>query len=292
MTDYAISIATVIGIQALLTLGLNVQFGLTGIVNFGHVAFYAIGAYASAILTAQGVAIPVAILAGMVAATLASVVLGLGTLRLREDYFAIVTLGFAEALRLVVLNASAVTRGPFGIPGIPRPLEGLVASASYAGLYLVVVAAILLVALVLCMRIAGSPLGRTLRAIRDEPDAAMAVGKNPLRFRLIALLWGAALAALAGSLWAHYVTFVAPQQFTAEITFYAWIAMIVGGLGSMIGGVVGTAIVVVLVEGTRFLSDVFPWIDAPRLAAVRQMLVGIGLIALTVREYRRGSIPE
>jgi branched-chain amino acid transport system permease protein len=93
---------------------------------------------------------------------------------------------------------------------------------------------------------------------------------------------------LAGSLWAHYVTFVAPQQFTAEITFYAWIAMIVGGVGSMIGGVVGTAVVVLLVEGTRFLSDAVPWIDAPRLAALRQIVVGIGLIALTVREYRRG----
>jgi branched-chain amino acid transport system permease protein len=212
----------------------------------------------------------------------------LSTLRLREDYFAILTLGFAEALRLVTLNASSITRGPFGIPGIPRPFADLVGSASYAAVYLAMVVAILLVALFLCIRIAGSPLGRTLRAIRDEPDAAMAVGKNPLWFRLIALLWGAALAALAGSLWAHYVTFVAPQQFTAEITFYAWIAMIVGGVGSMIGGVVGTAVVVLLVEGTRFLSDAVPWIDAPRLAALRQIVVGIGLIALTVREYRRG----
>jgi branched-chain amino acid transport system permease protein len=283
--DYLVAIATIVGVQILLTLGLTFHYGLTGLVNFGHVAFYALGAYASAILTLAGVPVLLAMAAGVAIAVLASLLLGLATLRLREDYFAIVTLGFSEVLRLLLLNARDLTRGPLGIPGIPRPLQGMF-GGSYHVFYMAVVVVAMLLAFVLCDVLARSPFGRTLRAIRDDDQAAAALGKNVLAFRLVSLGWGAGLAAVAGSLWAHYITYVVPDQFTPEITFYAWMAMIIGGPGSTRGALWGTAILVVVLEGTRFAKDVLPMIDEPKLAALRQVVIGLGLIVLTV--YGRG----
>ncbi len=288
MTDYLIALATIAGIQVLLTLGLTLHYGTTGLVNFGHVAFYALGAYSSALLTLAGVPFLLAMAFGVVLAVLASALVGVATLRLREDYFAILTLGFSELLRLLLLNAREITRGALGIPGVPRPwthVPGVPDHVAYLGLVLVAV----LVAFALSAILARSPLGRTLRAIRDDDQAAMALGKDVLRFRLTSLGWGAGLAAVAGSLWAHYVTYVVPDQFTPEITFYTWMAMIIGGPGSTRGAVWGTAILVVVLEGTRFAKDLFPMLDAPRLAALRQIVIGLGLIVMTVYVRKLGG---
>jgi branched-chain amino acid transport system permease protein len=288
VSDYALALATISCVQILLVLGLNIQFGLTGLVNFGQVAFYAIGAYTSALLTVAGVPALPAAMAGVVLAVLASGLVGLSTLRLREDYFAILTLGFSEAVRLFLLNARGVTNGPIGLSGVPRPLAGLVRgheALAYFGLVAVAAG----VAFVLCRVLARSPLGRTLRAVRDDDQAAMALGKDVLAFRLIAFGWGAALASVSGSLWAHYVTYVVPDQFTPEVTFYAWMAMIIGGPGSMRGAVLGTIGLVAVLESTRFARDVFPRLDATSLAAARQIVIGLGLILLTVYVRRLGG---
>jgi branched-chain amino acid transport system permease protein len=288
VTEYLVAIATIVGIQVLLTLGLTLHYGTTGLVNFGHVAFYALGAYASALLTPAGVPFLVAMAVGVVLAVLASALVGVATLRLREDYFAILTLGFSELLRLLLLNARELTRGALGIPGIPRPwthLPGVPDHVAYLGLVLIAV----VLAFVLSAVLTRSPLGRTLRAIRDDDQAAMALGKDVLRFRLTSLAWGAGLAAVAGSLWAHYVTYVVPDQFTPEITFYTWMAMIIGGPGSTRGAVWGTAILMVVLEGTRFAKDVIPMLDAPRLAALRQIVIGLGLIVMTVYVRKLGG---
>lgn len=289
MLDYLVALATIIGVQVLLTLGLNFHFGLTGLVNFGHVAFYALGAYASALLTLHGVGFLPAILAGMALAVAASLLVGAATLRLREDYFAILTLGFSELVRLILLNARGLTQGALGLPGIPRPFAAAVTGRGYAWLYLGLVALAAALAVVLCQVLARSPLGRTLRAVRDDDQAAMALGKNVLAFRLTALGWGAALAAVAGSLWAHYVTYVVPDQFTPEVTFYAWMAMIVGGPGSTLGAVLGTTGLVAVLESTRFVKDVVPVLDDAKLAALRQIAIGLGLIVLTVYVRRPGE---
>ncbi|HEY7521625.1 MAG TPA: branched-chain amino acid ABC transporter permease [Methylomirabilota bacterium] len=288
MTEYLIAIATIVGIQILLTLGLTLHYGITGLVNFGHVAFYALGAYASALLTLAGAPFVVAMLVGVALAVAASLLVGTATLRLREDYFAILTLGFSELLRLLLLNARELTRGALGIPGIPRPWRALPGVPDHVA-YLLLVLVAVAIAFVLSEILARSPLGRTLRAIRDDDQAAMALGKDVLRFRLTALAWGAGLAAVAGSLWAHYVTYVVPDQFTPEITFYTWMAMIIGGPGSMRGAVWGTAVLFVVLEGTRFAKDVMPMLDAPRLAALRQIVIGLGLIVLTVYLRKLGG---
>ena len=288
MTDYLIALATIVGIQVLLTLGLTLHYGTTGLVNFGHVAFYALGAYASALLTLAGTPFLAAMAVGVVLAVAASALVGAATLRLREDYFAILTLGFSELLRILLLNAREVTRGALGIPGIPRPWARLAGVPDHMA-YLALVALAVVVAFALSAILARSPLGRTLRAIRDDDQAAMALGKDVLAFRLTSLAWGAGLAAVAGSLWAHYVTYVVPDQFTPEITFYTWMAMIIGGPGSMRGAVWGTAILMVVLEGTRFAKDVVPMLDAPRLAALRQIVIGLGLIVMTVYVRKLGG---
>ena len=288
MTEYLVAIATIIGIQALLTLGLNLHYGLTGLVNFGHVAFYALGAYSSALLTLAGFPPLAGVAAGVALAVLASLVIGTATLRLREDYFAILTLGFSELLRLILVNARSVTQGTTGLPGVPQPLRAAF-GAQYHWAYLAAVAAVLAVGFALCEVIARSPLGRTLRAVRDDEHAAASLGKDVLSFRLTALAVGAALAAVAGSLWAHYVTYVVPDQFTPEVTFYTWMAMIVGGPGSTRGALLGTAALYLVLEGTRFAKDVVPAVDGPKLGALRQIIIGLGLVALTVWFRRVGA---
>jgi branched-chain amino acid transport system permease protein len=290
MLDYLVALLTIAAIQALLVLGLNFQYGLTGLVNFGVAGFYAIGAYATAILTMAGWPWPAALAAGVASGALASLIVGSSTPRLREDFFAIFTLAFAEFIRLLSLNARPLTRGSLGIADIPRPLTAAFSSAAYSYVFAVLVAATLIVATLLSMRFSSSPLGRTLRAIRDNEAAAQAAGKNPLLFRQYALGWGAVLAALAGSLWAHYITYVVPDQFTAEVTFYSWMAMIIGGVGSLLGSLWGSAVLVALVEGSRFgLTEMLPWLDAPRVAAVRQILIGVALMLLAVYGRRMTS---
>lgn len=288
MSEYLLALATICGVQVLLVLGLNVQFGLTGLVNFGQVAFYAIGAYTSALLTLAGAPALLAAAAGVGLAVLASLIVGLSTLRLREDYFAILTLGFSEAVRLFLLNARELTNGPIGLSGVPRPLA-IFGRGADALSYFALVALGAVLAFALCQALARSPLGRTLRAIRDDDQAAMALGKDVLAFRLTAFGLGAALAAVSGSLWAHYVTYVVPDQFTPEVTFYAWMAMIIGGPGSMRGTVLGTVALVGVLESTRFAKDVFTGLDATRLAATRQIAIGLGLIVLTVYFRRVGT---
>jgi branched-chain amino acid transport system permease protein len=285
VTNYLVSIATVICIQSLLTLSLNFQFGITGIVNCGQVAFFALGSYASAILTTAGYPAALGIVVGVLVAIAAGGVIGLSTLRLREDYFAIMTLGFAEVLRMFARNLGVLTNGPSGIAGIPKLFS--LSGSYYPVEFLALVLVALLIAFGACSVLAASPLGRTLRAVRDDESAAMAIGKNPLQFRLLALVWGASLAAIAGSLWAHYVSYVVPDQFTSDATFYVWMAMMIGGRGSMVGSVAGTVVLFTLLEGSRFLNDMNVHIDASQLASLRQILIGLGLIALIKLERNR-----
>ena len=165
MISYLAAIATLVGIRALLTLGLNVQWGLTGLVNLGIVAFFAVWAYTTGLLTVAGVALPLAWAAAIVLAALAGIVMAMVSLRLREDYLAIVTLGFAEVLRLFLLNEAWLTRGANCVTGIPRPLH-TVFGRHYDLFYLAVVLAAVMLVYGALQRVSRSPFGRVLRAIR------------------------------------------------------------------------------------------------------------------------------
>jgi branched-chain amino acid transport system permease protein len=275
--NYLVAMAILWSFYALLALALNLQWGFAGLVNFGHVAFFAIGAYPSGRLTLAGLPFPVAFAAAAALAAVLGVVVALTTLRLEEDYLAVVTLGFAETVRLVILNETWLTEGARGLPGIPQPLRRRFAGG-YELFYLALVLVVVVLVVVVAERIRTAPFGRVLRAIREDAVVPAAAGKNVPVFRLQAFALGAAVAGMAGSLYAHYLTFLSPDQFDATVTIYAWIAVIVGGSGNNKGVLLGALVLMGLLEGSRFLKDLVPVFSDVRLAAIRLMIVGLLLI--------------
>jgi len=281
MLGYLEAVGTIGGIYALLALGLNLQYGYTGLINFGVVGLFAIGAYASALLSMQGFPFLLDVLAAAVLAALFAWPLGLICLRLRDDYLAVVTLAFAEIVRTVLVSEEWLTSGTRGIPGIPRPFASLPAAtqaAAYLGLVVASVAAVTL----LTRYLVHSPLGRIIQAIRDDEDAVPALGKSPAGFKLVIFAIGAAITGVAGALYAHYLTFISPDQFVPLLTFYVWMAVIMGGAGRVGGAIAGAALLTVFLEGSRFLRDVVPFVSEVQMASLRVAVVGLLLILFTL----------
>ncbi|MEN5081604.1 branched-chain amino acid ABC transporter permease [Bosea sp. TWI1241] len=277
MEAYLLAIGIIALIYVLLSLGLTLQYGLTGLINFGHVGFFAIGAYTSTLLVMNGAPFIVGFAAAALLAGIAAWPIGLVALRLRDDYFAIVTLGFSEVVRIVLTSERWLTQGVQGIPGIPRLFDSLKGTtgqlATFATVLVVTIAAAWMI-----RRIAGSPFGRIIEAIRDNEEAVQALGKDPPRFKIQVLVVGAALAGIAGAFYAHYITYIVPEQYIPLVTFYVWMAVIMGGVGRVSGAVVGSVILVAFLEGSRFIRDVIPGISAVDMASIRIGLVGLLLI--------------
>jgi len=290
MTAYLIAIAILVGIRALLTLGLNVQWGLTGLVNLGVVAFFAIGAYASALLAVGGAPLAAAWPAAVALAALAGAGLALVALRLREDYLAIVTLGFSEVLRLFLLNETWLTRGANGVTAIPRPLHARF-GGHYDLFYLGLVLAAVALVYASLERLRRAPFGRVLRAIREDETVAAVAGKPVFQFKVQAFALGAGIAGLAGILFAHYLAYVEPNMFLPQESLFVWLALILGGSGNNRGALLGSAVLLGLLEGSRFVKDMIPFLTGVRLAAAQQILVGVVLVVLMIRRPE-GLLPE
>lgn len=277
MDAYLLAVGTVVLIYALLAIGLNLQYGETGLINFGHVAFFALGAYASALLALRGWPLPVTFAVAAVVAALAAVPLGLAALRLREDYLAIVTLGFSETVRLVIQEERALTQGVQGLPGIPKLFASTALVRSDVAIFATLLAAVALAAWATHL-LKSSPFGRLLRAIRDNEVAVVALGKDPARYKIRVFMFGAALAGVAGAFYAHFLTFISPDQFVPLVTFYVWMSIILGGVGSVRGALAGTLLLVAFLEGSRFLRDLVPGVAEVQMASVRLAVVGLALI--------------
>jgi len=281
MAAYLVTIGIFTLIYVLLALGLMLQFGLTGLINFGHVGFFAIGAYTSALLTLHGAPLPVGFIAAAVLAALAALPIGLISLRLRDDYFAIATLGFSETVRIVITNWRGLTDGTQGLPGVPPMFPFLPAAAAQwailGTLGLVVLAAIWMIT-----RIVRSPFGRIIQAIRDNEVAVKALGKDPARFKVQVLMLGSALAGLAGAFYGAYITYVVPDQYVPLVTFYVWMAVMLGGAARIAGAVLGSVILMLFLEGTRFVHDFIPAVSDVQMASVRIGMVGLLLILFTI----------
>lgn len=276
MGGYLAAVGTIGGVYALLALGLNLQYGFTGLINFGVVGFFAIGAYASALLALQGIPFALDFAAAAGLAALFAWPLGLICLRLRDDYLAIVTLAFAEIVRTVIISEEWLTSGTRGIPGIPRPFVTSQAA------YLVLVLATVLGATLLTWRLVHSPFGRLIQAVRDDEDAVPSLGKRPSGFKLVVFTIGAAVTGLAGALYAHYLTYISPDQFVPLLTFYVWIAVIMGGAGQIGGAIAGAALLTLFLEGTRFLRDAIPFVSEVQMASLRLAVIGLLLIVFTL----------
>jgi branched-chain amino acid transport system permease protein len=288
MVAYLVAVAIIALIYMLLTIGLNLQYGYTGLINFGVVAFFAIGAYSSALLTLQGWPLAPAFVVAMIAAAIVAYPIGLLSLRLSDDYLAIVTLGFSEVVRLVIQQEGWLTNGVQGLPGIPRMFASL-GVGDYAELATLASLAICnLAAIGIMLHLVRSPYGRLMQAIRDDEVAVNAIGKDPRRLKVQVFMLGSGLGGLAGAFYAHFITYLSPDQFLPLVTFYVWIAMIIGGTGRTTGAVAGSFILMVFLEGSRFARDWIPGVSEVQMASVRLALVGLALILFTI--YRPQGI--
>lgn len=292
MESYLVAILTVAGIYVILALALNLQFGFTGLINFGVVGFYGLGAYASGITTETFHApFAAGLLIAMIVGAIGGASVALLSLRLSGDFLAIVTLGFAETVRLVFNNEDWLTHGPSGFTIMTRPvIEGLSRSAtSMMVLGVIMIAAVLV--FLLMMRLASTPYSRVLRAIREDDLVPATLGKNIFIYRLQVFVIGSALMAGAGSLYAHYVQTITPDNFTTPVAILVWMSVIVGGAGNLIGTVLGTFTVVIIYEGTRFIGPWLTMLDAEQISALRFIVIGIALI-LMIRFRPEGILPE
>lgn len=353
MVGYLVFLTISTAVFALFSLGLNLQWGFTGLINFGHVAFMTLGAYTTVLLSLQGVPLIVAGVAGAAIAALLGLLIGLSTLRLRQDYLAIVTIGVSELIRLLVNNqdlptGNQFTPGAFGLQGYPLPLSNfepnlliklamiglltLIAGLSYwrvwrwianrkavkskgqavgSRLILGIVATLLglviygtgvvalydyanndkaglmlLSLLVLALvffwleSLVRSPWGRVLKAIREDEEVAKALGKNVFWYKLQSLMLGGAIAGFAGALYAWQLTTIYPNNFEPQVTFDAWIMVLLGGAGNNVGAILGAAIYWAYYSITLFVLPAIVPLDEARLGAFRIMIIGLLLMVL------------
>ncbi len=278
MIEYIITVLLIAAIYALFALGLNLEWGFTGLINFGHVAFLAIGAYTTALLSLSGAPLLPSAIAGMALAGLCGALLGIPTLKLREDYLAIVTIGFAEIIRLFLLNEDWLTRGPMGLHGYSRPFEGLI-PGDYNFSLLLFVLVVLVVCYLMLERLIKSPWGRVLKSIREDEDVPASLGKNVFSYKIQSLVLGSTIAGLAGSLLAFYLQYINPRNFMPIETFYAWIMVVLGGSGNNKGTLLGAVILWSFFSGTRFAQGYVP-ISPTQMGALRIMFIGVLLIIL------------
>jgi branched-chain amino acid transport system permease protein len=293
------------GIYTIFALGLQIQFGFTGLLNFGHAAFMAIGAYTMAILVVKGdVPLWAASLIAVGAAMLFGLLIGLPTLRLRADYLAITTIAFAEIIRYIALNESALTGGPQGTvalaggeqigfyntswqafqstlqDSVERVVPGsLGRDPNFTMLLILWVVAIVL--LCIAAYAVRSPWGRVLRSIREDEDAAAALGKDPFNYKLQSLVVGAGIGAIAGLFYAYQFSFFSPPDFAPLTTFFAYVIVILGGIGRVWAVPVAAVIFSVIFAGTRFFTfPPFSYLSSANRAYVRLIIIGLILIGL------------
>ena len=293
---YGLFFLTTAGVYGILALALNMQWGLTGLFNLGIAGFYAVGAYASALLTTPpaaehwgglGLPMPVGVAVAMLASGLLAFVIGAATIRLRSDYLAIATLGIAEIIRLVIKNEMWLTGGVRGIAGVQPPFH---TDNQLVMLAVVVVCLIVLYWLVERARI--SPWGRVMRGIRENEDASMAAGKHVARFRLESFVVGSAFMGLGGALYAHFNGFISPEAFRPLYgTFIIWVMLIAGGSANNFGAMVGTIGVWFVWTMSEMLTDLLPGGLATQAGAVRIFLIGL-LLQVILLARPSGLFPE
>jgi len=274
---YLIHILILMGIYIILAISLNLAMGYTGLLNIGHIAFYAIGAYTSALLTLHfGINFFIALLAGGILAAAFGLLLAIPTIKLRGDYLAIATLGFAIVVEAILRNWISLTNGPIGLPGITKPV---LFGFKFSGFsYLILVFIFVVITYLVISHIVKSPFGRILKAVREDELAASSLGKNVMKYKAIALVISAFFAGIAGSLYAHYISFIDPSSFTVLESILIVAMVILGGLASIKGSVAGVIVFFLIQEPLRFLP-----LPSFAIGALRQMIYSGLLIILLIK---------
>ncbi len=300
-----LNLLTFAGIYGLSAIGLNIHFGWTGLLNFGHASFMGVGAYVTLLLiphaagregeiTSSGMPFIVALLIGIIAAALFGLLLGLPAIRLRGDYLAIVTIAAAEIFRLLVRDLESITGGVYGIISFsdslqkfrPDFIDNLLLKYEFspAQAWVGVIAWISIgLTLLLLKKLSSSPWGRALRAVREDEDAVRAMGKNAVWLKLQSFMLGAGIAGLSGVLLAFNYGSLQTTTFVPLLTFYVWAIMILGGVGSLTGPIFGSIIFWVIISETdRLAYLIFENANGQQLAGVRFLLVGLLIMLLMI----------
>lgn len=275
--DYLINISILFSIYAILGLSLNLVVGYAGLLSISHAAFYGIGAYTTAILlTKTNLGFFSSVILGLLLAGVISLFIGLVLSRFKGDYYALVSLGFNIIIFSVFLNWQNLTKGPFGIAGIPKPeLLGIDFNNNIN--FLMLIFAFLILIYVICRFIVNSSFGRVLKAIREDEVVISVFGYNTFYFKLVIFIISAMMASVAGSLYAVYITFVDPSSFQAIESVFILAIIILGGLANLRGSVLGAIFLILLPEILRFIG--FP---SEIAAQMRQVIYGLMLVLLMI----------
>ncbi len=289
-------------IFSIAVLGLNLQWGYTGLFNAGVAGFIAVGAYTMAIMTGPsreavmgGFELPfvVGLLGAMCTAGFAALVVGLITLRLKDEYLAVATFGIAVTIQLVCLNWEYVTGGTLGLISIPNPAKPLTdGPLAQNSVFLLIVVGVGGIAFWSLERIVQSPWGRMLKAIREDADAAASLGKSPTRIRLESFVLGCMLMGLSGALYVAFIGYVSPSDFLPIVTFQIWTMLIVGGSANNRGAVLGAIIVWgVWTSSGYVISKLVPTEIQAQGGAMQAVLIGLILVLMLLCRPR-GLIGE
>jgi ABC-type branched-subunit amino acid transport system permease subunit len=305
---YIATLLIYIGVDIIASWALNLQYGVTGILNFGFIIFQAAGAYTAAVLTlgpatptgfqqyfgGAHLPFPLPILAAAVVGGGLSLIVGSVTLpRIRPDYQAMVLLVVALMASTIVTNASGVLNGANGLSLVPKPLAVMLRlnpyGVHYEWVFVGVVAVVCGAVYFVIHRITGSPLGRVLRAIRDDERSVEALGRNTTALKMVALIVGGALAAVSGALLVEFISAWSPASWTFPETFSFFAAVIVGGSGNNLGVMVGAIVIPVgSIEASRFV----PHFGSPALIGSLQWIVAAGILLVFLWFWPAGLIPE
>jgi branched-chain amino acid transport system permease protein len=302
LLSYLVFFATVASILSIAVLGLNLQWGNTGLFNGGVAAFFGAGAYGTLILggTPQaghlgGFALPypLALLGGMAAAGIMAWIVGRLTLRLRHDYLAIATFGVAVTFENVMRNATWLSGGAQGLRGFERPLQDVLgAGLLWNALFLGFVVALLVATYAFLQRLVASPFGRLLRAIREDEEAARSLGKSPARVRLISFVTGSVIMGLAGGLYGTFYAFVSPQDVLPILTFQIWAMLIVGGAGNNRGAILGAFLIWGAWTASGWALSQYAPVEAQLYAgSIQYVLIGAVIVGMLLWRPQ-GLFPE
>lgn len=308
LLSYFTHFAIMAGIYAIFCLGLNIHWGYTGLFNIGIAGFFCLGAYTSALITSPpptgvyakyvtqvfslNLPFPFGVLGAALICGIIAFLIGIPTLRLREDYLAIATIGIAETIRLIFHNEHWIANGARGISGIPQPLDNLVDPKFYNYIYLVIVLLIMVLVFILIERAIRSPWGRVLRAIREDEMSASMMGKNVFGFKMQSLIFGAMIMGIGGALYAHFNKTISPDTFKPLYgTFIIWVMLIVGGSGNSKGAILGGFAIYGLWVLPEFLTRHLPATLQSRAPYIRFLIIGI-ILELILRFKPQGLLGE
>ncbi len=280
LAPYMIHLLILIGIYIILAVSLNLALGFAGMLNLGHIALFGIGAYTSTLLTINGFPFIFSFIIAGLFSGLLGFLLVFATKKLKGDYYALATLGFAFVVYSLLLNLQNITRGPLGIPGIPKPsFFGFIINTNNK--YLIFIIIITVISVLIINSIVKSSFGRLLQATRDDETALRVLGKNTTKLKYKAMAISAFFAGISGGLFAHYISFIDPATFYINELILVLTIVIVGGIASIKGSIIAPFVLVLIPETLRFLA-----LPSSIVGAARQIIYAMILLIILMYKPR------